>query len=131
MDATSAEAARKDFRHLLDVAHYQGSPTVITKFGQDWAAITPLDVLQAAHTVGELQAQLATEQARATTLAATCTQHTQALARALELIEGLRTHLPAGTDPVLEEHYVVLHALLAEPVRDDQLALDHPEDRSA
>jgi len=124
MDATSAEAARKDFRHLLDVAHYQGRPTVITKFGQDWAAIAPLGVLHTADAAARLSEQLASAQQRSAGLLATCTHHTEALRCSLELIERLRIHLPPGTDPVAEEHYAALQALVADPPAEDQPTVD-------
>jgi antitoxin (DNA-binding transcriptional repressor) of toxin-antitoxin stability system len=118
MDQLSADAARKDFRRLLDVAHYQGRSTVITKFGQNWAAITPLATLHTAEAAAQAQARLAAEHDRYAALLATCEHQSDALARCLALLERLRTHTPPGTDPVADEHYTALQALVAEPPTD-------------
>jgi antitoxin (DNA-binding transcriptional repressor) of toxin-antitoxin stability system len=36
--------AREQFGKRLDLAHYTGEITIVTRYGQPWAAIVPLDV---------------------------------------------------------------------------------------
>lgn len=40
--------ARDQFGRLLDAAHYAGEITIVTRQGEPWAAIVPLDLAEPA-----------------------------------------------------------------------------------
>lgn len=41
--------ARDQLGRLLDAAHYAGEITIVSRQGEEWAAIVPLELIAAAH----------------------------------------------------------------------------------
>lgn len=45
-DTVSVREARDQLGRLIDAAHYAGDITIITRQGEEWAAIVPLSIVR-------------------------------------------------------------------------------------